>query len=189
MMGPRKSTSRNKAFGQRSKPAGRPQPGRERPGTQARVTIGQQQIGRILDANLNRAREGLRVAEEIARMILEDETLQKKIKHLRHQLSLLEKRITLPPLLRHRSTQNDPGARHTSPQEKQREDVMALARANLRRCQEACRVLEEFSKLEMPAVSPRFKALRFEAYGLEQELVDRLEPKKKKLHLPPYHKD
>ncbi len=159
MTGPRKSISRNNCRTQGAKP---------------KAGFERASIDRILDANLNRAREGLRVAEEIARMILEDEALQKKIKTLRHHLSLLEKRLDSRHVLHHRRTLDDPGARHTSKQEKQRENVTALARANLRRCQEACRVLEEFSKLAFPAISPRFKALRFAAYDLEQDLVEKI---------------
>jgi hypothetical protein len=42
---------------------------------------------RVVDANLNRAREGLRVVEDVARFVLGDEALTKRAKDLRHALS------------------------------------------------------------------------------------------------------
>jgi hypothetical protein len=36
--------------------------------------------GRIIDANLNRAGEGLHFLEEIARLVLNDETLTRQLK-------------------------------------------------------------------------------------------------------------
>ena len=42
---------------------------------------------RIIDANLNRAREALRVMEEYARFGLEDPSLSAAIKETRHELA------------------------------------------------------------------------------------------------------
>jgi len=50
-----------------------------------------QEIYRVLDANFNRAREGLRVTEEVARFILEDPQLTARLKDLRHRLITLQK--------------------------------------------------------------------------------------------------
>ncbi|MCJ7577821.1 MAG: thiamine phosphate synthase, partial [candidate division Zixibacteria bacterium] len=44
-------------------------------------------IYRIIDANLNRAREGIRVAEEVARLYFNDAELSTQFKSLRHQLT------------------------------------------------------------------------------------------------------
>ncbi len=41
---------------------------------------------RILDANLNRAREALRVVEDYARFVLNDDALCGELKQLRHDL-------------------------------------------------------------------------------------------------------
>ena len=41
----------------------------------------------VIDANLNRCGEGLRVIEEIARFVLADADLQRRTKHLRQQLN------------------------------------------------------------------------------------------------------
>ena len=42
---------------------------------------------RIIDANLNRAAEGLRVLEDIARLGLNDASLSERLKTLRHELT------------------------------------------------------------------------------------------------------
>ncbi|MGB2829294.1 MAG: thiamine phosphate synthase, partial [Phycisphaerae bacterium] len=52
-----------------------------------------QSVYRILDANANRAREALRVAEEAARFALERADLAETLKRLRHDL-----RAALAPL-------------------------------------------------------------------------------------------
>ena len=44
-------------------------------------------IYRVIDANLNRAKEGLRVCEDTVRFILKDKILTKKIKKLRHDIT------------------------------------------------------------------------------------------------------
>ena len=41
---------------------------------------------RILDANSNRSREGLRVCEEVARFVLNSHPLTKDLKRLRHAI-------------------------------------------------------------------------------------------------------
>ena len=41
---------------------------------------------RIIDANLNRAAEGLRVIEDIARLYLNNGTISAQLKNMRHQL-------------------------------------------------------------------------------------------------------
>jgi len=43
-------------------------------------------IWRIIDVNLNRSREGLRIIEEFARFGLEDSSLSKEIKNIRHEI-------------------------------------------------------------------------------------------------------
>ncbi len=48
-------------------------------------------IYRVLDANINRAKEGLRTCEDTARFILNDETLAKKFKKLRHDITGITK--------------------------------------------------------------------------------------------------
>ena len=49
---------------------------------------------RIVDANLNRSREGLRVCEEVVRFALEDARLTSEFKTLRHKISRSIKRFS-----------------------------------------------------------------------------------------------
>jgi len=130
-----------------------------------------QPIDRILDANLNRAREGLRVGEEIARLVLEDATLQAAFKAVRHGITAAEKRLGGAALLQSRSADRDPGSRPQPRLENRRTDWPDLAQANLRRAEEALRVLEEVAKLRSTEASAKFKATRFKAYVLEQRLA------------------
>ncbi len=132
-------------------------------------------LERILDANLNRAREGLRVAEELARLILEDAALQSAFRTLRHALTAAEKALTSGrPGLRSRAAERDPGARSGRRRIAARGGWTDLARANLRRSEEALRVLEEVAPLRRPAAGRSFHRLRFRVYVLEQRLVLKL---------------
>lgn len=133
------------------------------------------EVYRVVDANLNRAREGLRVLEEIARFVLDDAELTSRLKEMRH--SLTAKMGELPggvyELVRSRDAAGDVGAGSWTPGEKTREGLFALAVANLKRVQEAARVLEEFGKLLGPAAQA-FKKIRFETYVLEQEMLGKM---------------
>ena len=53
----------------------------------AKQSLGQQELFRIIDANYNRAKEGLRVCEDIARFILNDKALSAGFKRARHTLA------------------------------------------------------------------------------------------------------
>lgn len=133
------------------------------------------EVYRILDANLNRAREGLRVLEEIARFVLEDQERTARLKDLRHNLT--GQAGQLPggqmELVRSRDASGDVGAQSWTLREKDRGSLFDLAAANFKRVQEAARVLEEFGKLAGLAAEG-FKKLRFEIYTLEQELLGEL---------------
>lgn len=129
-----------------------------------------QDVNRILDANLNRAREGLRVGEEIARLVLEDAALQAAFKSARHAVAAAERTLGRE-VLDGRAVERDPGAPPRPRLENRRSGWADLARANLRRAQEALRVLEEVSKLCAPPAGARFKRIRFTAYALEQRLA------------------
>jgi thiamine-phosphate pyrophosphorylase len=127
-------------------------------------------ILRIIDANLNRGTEGLRVVEEICRFVLEDQKLTVRVKTLRGQLS----RIVPATLLVHRDSAGDVGREPYTKDEGRRTRVEDVFRANIKRAEEAVRVLEEFGKLIKPAYGRKFKVVRFELYSLEKEIVPRL---------------
>jgi thiamine-phosphate pyrophosphorylase len=133
-------------------------------------------IYRIIDANLNRAREGIRVAEEVARLYFDDAKLSQKFKSLRHQLTRVAKNnFDERKLLSFRDSQKDVGANSMGALEKKRADLESIVCANLRRSQEAVRVLEEFGKLIQEQSAPSFKKIRFRLYSLEQNIMGLLE--------------
>lgn len=133
------------------------------------------EIYRVMDANLNRAREGLRVLEEIARFILEDPELTLRIKNMRHKLTGAAGGLPggTIELLQARNAVNDVGSTSWTQGEKTRSNLSSLVLANLKRVQEAARVLEEFGKLLAPDMED-FKKIRFETYRLEQEMMTKL---------------
>jgi thiamine-phosphate pyrophosphorylase len=129
-----------------------------------------QALYRILDANLDRAREGIRVIEEWCRFGLEDQRLTALCKDLRQQLGQWHH----PQLRAARQTESDPGTGLTHSQEQQRADLTALLLANLGRVQEALRVLEEYGKLYDPRLGADCKQMRYRVYTLETQLLPTL---------------
>ena len=122
---------------------------------------------RVIDANFNRAREALRIIEDSARFINDDEKIYARVKRLRHELSRLTQGI-YPRLLRNRDSVSDVSALK---KEAGRKDCGEVLKANFMRAEEAMRVLEEFSKLISPAAGYRLKRLRFRVYGIEKEMM------------------
>ena len=117
---------------------------------------------RLIDANLNRLREGIRVVEDIFRYIYNDKQTALKLKELRH-LSRLENYIEL---LETRDVKNDV-LRSSIKSEQNRTDLYSILIANFKRAQESSRVLEEFTKLTSIKDSENFKYIRYELYNLE----------------------
>ena len=130
-------------------------------------------IFRLIDANLNRAVEGMRVLEETARMVLDDMELTKEIKEIRHSLVQTiksEKKFGHAVLLTRRS-EDDVLRQGETEYEGYRSDLMSVIEANAGRTQEALRVLEEYGKLINPDLSGKFKAIRFSLYDIEKKLA------------------
>jgi thiamine-phosphate pyrophosphorylase len=130
---------------------------------------------RLVDANANRAREGLRVAEDVARLVLADETIASRLKGLRHRLA--ELCAALAPdaaLLAERESQTDLGRKASFDSEEGPANIQALVSRNMRRSEEACRVLEEASCLVDGKLRGQFKELRYSLYDLEKALSERL---------------
>jgi hypothetical protein len=117
---------------------------------------------RLIDANLNRLREGIRVVEDIFRYVYNDKQTALKLKELRH-LSRLENYIEL---LETRDVKNDV-LRSSIKSEQNRTDLYSILIANFKRAQESSRVLEEFTKLTSVKDSEIFKYIRYELYNLE----------------------
>ncbi|MGB3612932.1 MAG: thiamine phosphate synthase [Elainellaceae cyanobacterium] len=124
-------------------------------------------VYRILDANLDRAREGLRIIEEWCRFGLNDVSFAGQCKALRQALAQWHN----AELRAARSTPTDPGTALTHPNEAQRSGLNQLLQANFCRVQEALRVLEEYGKLYKPEMAASCKQMRYEVYTLESDLL------------------
>lgn len=128
-------------------------------------------VYRALDANCNRAREGFRVAEDVARFVLNDPALLNRLKKLRHGVTAAEKSLFQSRQIRliARDVERDLGKRNREKSEKIRKTPKDILKANLKRAQEALRSLEEFSKLLNHPVSAKFKRFRYECYQIEEK--------------------
>lgn len=119
---------------------------------------------RILDANLNRLQEGLRVVEDICRYVYNNREITYMLKHMRHKAILQYTDL----LLQARDVESDI-AKESIETEVERLDLEAILHANFHRICESARVLEECLKLnecQKFGESQAFKSLRYEAYRL-----------------------
>lgn len=132
----------------------------------------QSKINRVIDVNLNRCREALRVCEDIARFVLDDKVLTKSIKDIRHRVGKIAVKINLLVCLS-RNVQTDIGKESSFDKAKPR-DFNSLFYNNIHRAEESIRALEEFSKLASSALAKDFKALRFKVYSIEKRAVKKL---------------
>jgi len=131
-------------------------------------------ILRIVDVNLNRLREALRVIEEYFRFLSLDETAATGLKLLRHSLQGIEADFGASRLVASRDTRTDPFASVNRPEELARSKPRELLSANFKRSQEAARVIEEYAKISShAAASGMAKALRFKLYDLEKDIMER----------------
>lgn len=128
--------------------------------------LSQPSLYRILDANLDRAREGLRVIEEWCRFELRHPELTGLCKELRQKLATWH----TPEMRAARDTQQDPGTGLTHLQEQRREGIGQVLLANLCRVQEALRVVEEYGKLYSSELGTDAKTMRYQVYILETKL-------------------
>ncbi len=131
-------------------------------------------IYRIIDANLNRASEGLRVIEDGVRFVLDDRSFTEELKELRHSLAKIVEEtpaFSREELISSRNSQKDVGAQLA---EEKREEIKEMLRANFKRVEEAERSLEEFGKLLSPLMGERFRKIRFQTYCLEKKIEMRL---------------
>lgn len=122
---------------------------------------------RILDANLDRAREGLRVIEEWCRFGLNNVTFTEQCKHWRQELAHWHR----SELRAARNTPDDPGTDLTHPSEAARGSIEQVLQANFCRVEEALRVLEEYGKVYRADMAAALKQMRYQVYTLESRLM------------------
>lgn len=132
----------------------------------------QQKFLRIVDANFNRAKEGLRVCEDVCRFWLDDQVLTRICKKARHRLTELMKPLGLKEIIAGREIEADVGKGSTK-SESQRKKTADIFYANCQRVKESLRVLEEFAKLKNVKTAAEIKKLRYEIYSLEKKALIR----------------
>ncbi len=115
---------------------------------------------RIVDVEVNRASEGLRVVEDLLRFAFKNETLSMKAKNIRSRI-----RREFSGFEIYRKSEEDIG-RKPDYDIKKNLGIKEVLLSNLKRSEEAMRVIEEvFSEKRETA-----KSIRFELYDFEKEL-------------------
>jgi len=144
-------------------------------------------VARIIDVNANRSKEALRVIEDYARFVLDNESLSVELRNIRHNLTEIIKKLESgnPNLLiRARNVQDDIGkdgftkAHELTSKRVNELNVKDIVIANFKRLEEALRSLVEYTKTISIQSSNKLEVLRFKAYELEQEVSFYLFPKR-----------
>lgn len=132
-------------------------------------------VDRLLDANVDRIVEGLRVVGEVLRFVAEDAKLTGAVRTLRRDVvavvhsvpHMRERRVSA------RDSVTDVG--RSLPSSPYR-DLVDLIEANWSRVQESLRTLEEIGRACYPGWAERLAPLRYEAYTLEKHTVTAMQP-------------
>lgn len=131
-------------------------------------------ILRIIDANINRVSEGLRILEDVARFIIEDANSSHQLKSIRHQINHLIHKLS-PELIFSRQADSDIGANFDVTVK--HDDLPLMVKANAKRVQEGLRVIEELAKLpdlKYLRISASIKNARYIIYTLEKTITVKL---------------
>ena len=141
---------------------------------------------RIIDANLNRIGEGLRLLEDTARLLLNDASLTQQLKTMRHELVKGDWSFN-KQLLQARNSEGDVGINIETPEQEKQRELPLMVVANSRRVQESLRTVEELAKI--PGITPKlnsekFKQARFNLYSIERNLLSKLLRQDKIKHIP-----
>ena len=131
---------------------------------------------RIVDAAQNRAAEGLRVVEDLVRMHLENASLSREIKQVRHQLTASLASIDTFSILQARDPASDVGTQISTETEFERPSLQSVVRANFARVLQSLRTIEEYGKLLNEISRTKFpqeiEQLRYKTYQLEKAVAN-----------------
>ena len=133
-------------------------------------------IAQLIDANLDRAREGLRVMEDWCRFGLKRSDFSIQIKDWRQQLGIHHHNI----YRKARLTSKDPAMGVSHSLQKVRLTPEAIFIANSSRVQEALRVIEEFTRITDPMLSEIATKIRYKTYEIEIKVLNTTEGIKKR---------
>lgn len=126
----------------------------------------------ILDVNLNRLSEGIKVIEDLIRFYYKKNNLLKKIRKLK-QLLWCQFGVIRKQVIYARKSDSDLG-RKKNFDINNRAKIVDILTVNCKRTQEASRVLEELFKSINAGHARIFKELRFKFYDLEKELYKQI---------------
>jgi len=129
------------------------------------VTKTNRSLLRVIDANINRYKEGIRVVEDIYRYMYDNQEISSKLKSLRH----IELPLDIKELLSARDSINDV-LKPSTKSEQTRENLDNVILANIKRSEESARVLEELFKLIDIDTSEKFKHNRYMLYDIEKSI-------------------
>ena len=118
---------------------------------------------RIIDVNLNRTAEGLRILEEISRFVLNNRDFSSFIKKTRHKICQIQE-ADYQNLLIARDSLNDIGPKIQNPDS--RVDIETIFKANVKRIQQSLRVLEEYDINN----SSVYEKLSYQIYDFEKKM-------------------
>ncbi len=124
-------------------------------------------IYQIIDANLDRAREGLRVLEDWARFGLGKEKYVERIKNFRHILG--KNHLEVYKQSRNHIEDKCKGLSHK--EQSNKKTSKQIISFNSGRVQEALRVIEEFSRSHNHELSKIASEIRYEIYTIEIDLL------------------
>ena len=133
-----------------------------------RINAEDLRVYQIIDANLDRAREGLRVLEDWARFGLGGNDFVAKIKNYRQILG----KNHLEVYKQSRNYIEDQFKGLTHQEQNNRKNPEQIICSNAGRVQEALRVIEEFSRLHNHKLSKIASEIRYEIYSLEIDLLN-----------------
>ncbi len=128
---------------------------------------------RILDANVNRAAEGIRVIEDICRFNFENEELTEKLRNIRHAIRKNLKKYD-SHMLKHRDSNHDIGKKITKKSNLDKKNsIHQIIMANFKRALEAIRVIEEILKTtkDMYETGKIYEEIRYKLYYLEKDVL------------------
>jgi thiamine-phosphate pyrophosphorylase len=131
-------------------------------------------IDRIIDANINRVTEGLRVVEDIFRYSIVSDEIQQRLKDLRHNLATV---VDRGDVILARDSLDDVGYLSSGAKEYNRSEPGDIVSANLKRAEEGLRVLEEVYKIGKKDKSYLMKKFRYELYELEKKAYAKMKRK------------
>ncbi len=124
---------------------------------------------RIIDANVNRASEAIRVLEDFSRFSKDSVTISKNLKNIRHYINNLFSNYIV--LISNRESNLDIGKDIEN--SSKRNSFKDIIHANCKRAEEALRVLSEYGQLlELDSISlKKIEEYRYMTYSIEKELL------------------